>query len=144
MGSLTIKKAPTTAEVLERAKRQQLSKLNDDYEAAAQPLIKDYPWTERLGWGKQLDEATRYRNWQDGGGTGGAPPTPALDRILKGRNGTGGTETLDGLVDAVLLRTEAFVQWQEYTGIRHRGERLILNAETVDGVRAVTWESLAS
>ncbi|MCK2042576.1 hypothetical protein KZO83_07725 [Chromohalobacter sp. TMW 2.2308] len=144
MGSLTIKKAPTAAEQLHKAQRQQLRQFNDDYDAAAKPLIKDYPEAERLSWAKQLDEASRYREWQEAGENGTAPPTPALNAILKGRNNGDGTETLADLVTAVLTRADAFIQWQEYTGIRHRGERLILNAETIEDVQAVTWESLTS
>lgn len=43
---------------------------------------------------------------------------------------------------AVLSRAEAFIQWQEFTGIRQRGEWMIQGAETVEEAWAVTWESL--
>ena len=142
MATLTIKKAPTAAEVLVDAQRQQLQRLNDAYEAAAKPLVRDYPETERLSWQQQLNEAQRYREWSEEAQTVAAPKTPALSAILAGRNGADGTESLEGLVTAVLARADAFVRWQTYTGIRHRGERLIKKAETVPDVRAVTWESL--
>ncbi|MEC8917099.1 MAG: hypothetical protein VX796_05705 [Pseudomonadota bacterium] len=144
MGSLTIKKAPTAAEMLADAQRQQLRQLNDDYAAAAQPLIDEYPEAERLSWSKQLDEATSYQAWLDAGSEGDAPATPALSAILRGRNGFDGTETLADLVAAVLARAEAFIQWQEYTGLRQRGEWMILAAKTVDEAQAVKWESLTA
>ncbi|WP_110685063.1 hypothetical protein [Salinicola aestuarinus] len=132
---------PTAAEKLEREKSRALAALNDDYEADAAPLVRDYPQTERLSWDRQLNEAQAYQQWRDAG-EGEPPATPTLESILRGRNGPDGSETLADLVDAVLRRADRFLEWQEMTGIRHRGERMIENAETIDAARAVTWESL--
>lgn len=144
MGSLTIKKAPTAAEQLQKAQRQQLRLLNDDYEAAIRPLIRWYPETERQTWLAQESEAEAYQAWIEGGRVGDAPATPKLDRILSGRNGADGSETLEQLVGKVLANADAFAQGLDMMGIRHRGERLILNAKTIEDVQAVTWESLTT
>ncbi|MDH4572480.1 hypothetical protein CUR86_08420 [Salinicola acroporae] len=128
---------------MNRARNQALVELNADYEAAATPLLREYPTIERLSWTQQQNEATAYQAWLDSGSEGDMPATPALSAILKGRNGTDGTESLADLVAAVLRNAEAFIQWQEYTGLRQRGEWMIQAAETVEEAQAVTWESLA-
>ena len=139
MGSLTIKKAPTAAEKLKQAKRQQLRKLNDDYDAAIRPLIKSYPEVEREGWGEQKVEAQAYQAWIDAGSAGDPPATPTLDYILAGRNGEDGTETLAELVGKVLANVARFQAAQELTGKRHRLKKRIEQAETVEEVQAVVW-----
>lgn len=127
---------------LAQAKASALAALNADYEAAANPLIRDYPATERLSWAQQLSEAEAYQAWVDAGEQGDAPATPTLSAILSGRNGSDGTETLADLAAAVINRAAAFIQWQQYTGLRQRGEWAIQAAETPDEARAVTWQTL--
>ncbi|WP_229809167.1 hypothetical protein, partial [Salinicola rhizosphaerae] len=122
MGTMQHTPAPTNADRFASAQAQALATLNADYEAAAKPLLREYPNTERLSWSQQQNEATAYQAWVDAGEQGDAPDTPALSAILKGRNGVDGTETLADLVAAVLRNAEAFIQWQTYTGIRQRGE----------------------
>ncbi|WP_277810693.1 hypothetical protein [Chromohalobacter canadensis] len=132
------------AERLEQAKAEALRDLNAAYTATVQPLVRSYPETEQQTWLAQEDEAQAYQAWIDGGRTGDAPATPKLDRILAGRNGADGTETIEELVGKVLRNAEAFAQALDLMGVRHRSERLINAAETVDDVRAVTWESLTT
>ncbi|OLO05295.1 hypothetical protein [Salinicola socius] len=133
---------PTSIDRLEQAKTKALESLNADYEAGAKPLLREYPAIERLSWTQQQNEATAYQAWLDAGSEGDAPATPALSAILKGRNGSDGAETLTELVAAVLRNAESFIQWQEYTGLRQRGEWMIQGAETDEEAQAVTWESL--
>ncbi|WP_353979384.1 hypothetical protein [Salinicola endophyticus] len=144
MGTFTHTPAPTDAEKLAAAQAVALKRLNDAYDAAARPLVRDYPEVERLGWTQQLSEATAYQAWLDAGEQGEAPATPALAGILRGRNGTTGTETLADLCRAVLTRADAMIQWQEFTGVRHRGEWTINDAQTPDEALAVTWEKLVA
>ncbi|WP_353980930.1 hypothetical protein [Salinicola endophyticus] len=136
--------APTDAERLADAQATAMQRLNQNYEAAAGPLIRDYPESERLSWGTQQAEATAYRTWQSAGEQGDAPATPALAAILAGRNGNAGTETLEQLVAAVIARAEAFIAWQTFTGTRQRGEWAIQAATTPDAALAVTWERLTA
>ncbi|WFF40383.1 hypothetical protein EVC62_02085 [Salinicola endophyticus] len=142
MGTFTHTPAPTDAERLANAKATALRRLNQGYEAAAGPLIRDYPESERLSWTQQQNEATAYQAWIDSGSEGDAPATPALSAILAGRNGADGTETLADLVAAVLRNAEAFIAWQTFTGTRQRGEWAIQQAETPEEARVVTWEGL--
>ncbi|WP_110678850.1 hypothetical protein [Salinicola sp. RZ23] len=144
MATFTHTPAPTDAERLAEARATALQRLNQGYEAAAGPLIRDYPESERLSWGTQQAEATAYRAWQDAGQPGAAPQTPALSAILAGRNGTDGTETLAQLAAAVLARAEAFIAWQTFTGTRQRGEWAIQAATTPEAALAVTWERLTA
>ncbi|WP_110599867.1 hypothetical protein [Salinicola lusitanus] len=145
MGTITSwDAAPTHAEKLEEGKAAALVALNSGYDAAAKPLLREYPAIERLSWSQQQAEATAYQTWLDNGSDGEPPATPALSAILKGRNGADGTETLGDLVAAVLRNAEAFIQWQEYTGLRQRGEWMIQGAATVEEAKAVTWEGLTS
>lgn len=144
MGTFTHTPAPTAAHRLEAAQASALAALNAGYEAAARPLLREYPEIERLSWGTQQTEATAYRAWLDAGAEGDAPDTPALCAILRGRNGTTGTETLEQLVTAVLARAEAFIAWQTFTGTRQRGEWAIQDAQTPEAALAVTWESLTA
>ncbi|WP_110665204.1 hypothetical protein [Salinicola halophilus] len=141
MGTFTHTPDPTRAELLNDARAAALQQLNAGYEADAAPLVRDYPQTERLSWDRQLYEAQAYQQWRDAG-EGDPPATPTLESILRGRNGRDGSETLEDVVGAVLRRADRFLEWQEMTGIRHRGERLIQEAKTVDAVQAVTWASL--
>lgn len=143
MGTLTVKKAPTEAELLDDAKAAQLREINDAYDEQMRPLIRTYPEIEREGWGEQKAEAKAYQAWIDAGSAGNPPATPTLEFILAGRNGADGTETLAELVGKVLDNVVRFQAAQEMTGYRHRLEKRIFAAETVDAVRAVTWESLA-
>ncbi|WP_237673571.1 hypothetical protein [Vreelandella profundi] len=142
MGTFTHTPAPTAADQLAVAKSCALARLNADYETAARPLIRDYPEAERLGWMQQQSEAIAYRSWVVTGSDSEAPDTSALSAILRGRNGSTGGETLEDLSRAVILRADAMIQWQEFTGIRHRGEWAIQDAETPEAAMAVTWESL--
>jgi hypothetical protein len=136
--------ALSNADQLAVSQSRALALLNTAYEAAARPLLREYPEIERLSWGTQQTEATAYRAWLESGGEDTAPATPALCAILRGRNGASGTETLSELVTAVLARAEAFISWQEFTGVRQRGEWAINDAETPEAAMAVTWESLTT
>jgi hypothetical protein len=144
MGMMQHIKAPTESERLASAQAQSLASLNFAYESAAKPLLREYPQTERLSWTQQQNEATEYQAWLDADGGGDAPVTPALSAILRGRNGSDGAESLAGLVAAVLRNADAFIQWQEYTGLRQRGEWMIQGAATVEEAQAVTWEGLTA
>ncbi|GHB24502.1 hypothetical protein [Salinicola rhizosphaerae] len=144
MGSFTHTPPPSSTNRLAEARARALRRLNDSYEAAARPLIREYPEIERLSWGTQQTEANAYRAWQDAGKPGDAPQTLVLKAILTGRNGATGTETLEQLVAAVLARAEAFIAWQTFTGTRQRGEWAIQGAQTPEAALAVTWESLTS
>lgn len=139
---------PPTAEekaaALSQAKAQALERLNAAYNAAIHPLIRTYPDIERETWPEQKAEAQAYQAWADAGSVGDAPATPVLDEILAGRNGADGTETIGELVGKVLANVKAFTSAQNLTGVRHRGERLIAAAETMEAVQAVTWEGLTA
>lgn len=134
---------PAPVPNLDAEKAKQLRKLNDDYVAAIRPLIKSCPEVEREGWGEQKAEAQAYQAWIDAGSAGDPPATPTLDYILAGRNGEDGTETLAELVGKVLANVARFQAAQELTGKRHRLEKRIEQAKSVEEVQAVVWESLA-
>lgn len=124
---------------LDDAKALQTRKINDAYTAAAAPLIRDYPELETKTWPQQDAEASTYLSWHDDGEQDDPPATPVLDRILAGRNGDDGTETLYELCLAVRANAELFTQAQELTGRRQRLVRQIRQAETVEEVEAVVW-----
>ncbi|WP_322528995.1 hypothetical protein R5R73_04975 [Salinicola sp. LHM] len=127
---------------MEKAREQALERLNAAYNAAVAPLVKTYPITEIQSWTAQEVEADAYQTWVDAGRVGDAPATPKLNRILAGRNGTDGTETLDELVEKVRAKVALYSQALDLMGRRQRGENLIVAAETVEAVQAVTWEGL--
>lgn len=124
---------------LEDARGAQIQAINDAYSAAVAPLIKDYPQPEPLSWAHQDAEAQAYLVWHAEGEQGDPPATPVLDRILTGRNGDAGTETMLELCEAVERNAEMFRQAQELTGRRQRLVRAVRAAETVEEVEAVVW-----
>lgn len=137
MGNVSWKLPPTPAELLEDAKARRMEELNRTYTAIMQPLVKSYPGIERESWGEQKTEALAYQAWLDEGEQGDPPAAPVLARILAGRNGATGTETLAELVGKVLGNVGHFVAAQELTGQRHRIEKQIENAASVAAVDAV-------
>ncbi|MCE8042423.1 hypothetical protein HOP60_09685 [Halomonas daqingensis] len=139
MGNVSWKLPPTPAELLEAAQAAQILAINNAYSAAVAPLIKDYPQPEPLSWAHQDAEAQAYLAWHASGEQGDPPATPVLDRILAGRNGDDGTETMLELCQAVERNAQQFRQAQELTGLRQRLVKAVRNAETVEEVEAVVW-----
>ncbi|WP_129138779.1 hypothetical protein [Modicisalibacter coralii] len=133
--------AAERAAQLEQAREEALARLNDDYNALVEPMIKWYPETEQKTWNAQEAEAKAYQAWIDDGSGGDPPATPKLSGILAGRS-PDGSETMADLVAKVLNKVEQYSQALELMGRRQRGENLIAAAETPEEARAVTWESL--
>lgn len=143
--------APTEAELQAEIDRQlagptlsdhkevRIAEINDAYSEAASPLIKGYPEIETKTWPQQDSEARAYLGWHASGEQGDPPITPVLDRILAGRNGNDGSETLYQLCQAVKVNAEMFTAAQEMTGLRQRLVKQIRAAETVEEVLAVVW-----
>ncbi len=130
---------PSPEELLEAAQARQILAINDAYSQAVAPLIKDYPSPEPLSWAHQDAEAQAYLAWHAAGEQGDPPATPVLDRILAGRNGDDGTETMLELCQAVERNAEMFRQAQELTGLRQRLVKAVRAAKTVEQVKAVVW-----
>ncbi|MGM0858664.1 MAG: hypothetical protein ACQEW0_16525 [Pseudomonadota bacterium] len=128
----------TAAEKLADAQEKAIKRINDAYTADARPLIGEYPEVEQKSWLAQEREARAYLAWYDDQ-QGDAPKTPMLDKILTGRNGENGTETLHDLSVAVIDNANAFTEFQELTGKRQRLVKQIRNAETPEAAEAVTW-----
>ena len=130
---------PSPEELLAAAQARQILAINDAYSQAVAPLIKDYPSPEPLSWAHQDAEAQAYLAWHAAGEQGDPPATPVLDRILAGRNGDDGTETMLELCQAVERNAEMFRQAQELTGLRQRLVKAVRAAKTVEQVKAVVW-----
>ena len=130
---------PTPAELLEAAQARQILAINDAYSAAVAPLIRDYPEVETKSWPQQDAESVAYIAWHEDGAQGDPPSTPVLDRILAGRNGDDGEETMLELCHAVRVNAAAFAQAQELTGLRQRLVKAVRQAQTVEEVEQITW-----
>ncbi|MDR5867922.1 hypothetical protein [Halomonas koreensis] len=140
MGTIkTFTPAPTAAEQLEAAQRAAVQRVNDGYREQVAPMVREYPIEEQQGWGQQDAESQAYLAWYDAGQQGTAPATPVLDRILAGRNGNDGTETLYDLCLAVRENAELFIQAQELTGRRQRLVKQVQAAATVSEADSITW-----
>ncbi|WP_339883638.1 hypothetical protein [Vreelandella maris] len=126
------------AEQLERRRADKLREINDQYTAAASPLIKEYPEVEQKSWDQQKADAEAYLVWHETQ-QGEPPQMMVLDNILAGRNGEDGTETLYELCLAVRRNAQAFAEFQLLTGKRQRLAKLVRAAEGVEGVGSINW-----
>lgn len=126
------------AEQLEQRRADKQREINAAYTAAAQPLVKEYPEVEAKSWDQQKADAEAYLAWHETQ-QGEPPQMMVLDKILAGRNGESGTETLYELCLAVQRNAAAFAEFQVLTGKRQRLAKLARAAETVAGVDAIQW-----
>lgn len=126
------------AAMLARAKERALQRINTAYTAAAQPLVKEYPEVETKGWDQQKADAEAYLAWHETQ-QGEPPQMMVLDKILAGRNGEDGTETLYELCLAVQRNAAAFAEFQLLTGKRQRLAKLARAAETLEALEAIQW-----
>ncbi|WP_157958563.1 hypothetical protein [Salinicola sp. CPA57] len=114
-------------------KRTLIASLGIDYDNAANELLRNYPENERLTFSQQQLEAEAYVLDKN-------TDTPILNKILEGRNGDDGTETLDDLVAKVLANVDRFSEFQIKTGYRQRVERRILDAQSLEELESISWE----
>ena len=126
------------AYVLENRRADKLRKINAAYTAAAEPLVKEYPEVETKGWDQQKADAEVYLAWHETQ-RGELPTMMVLDKILAGRNGTDGTETLYELSVAVQRNAAAFAEFQVLTGKRQRLAKAAQAAETLEALDAIRW-----
>lgn len=126
------------AEVLEEQRAKKLREINSAYSAAAQPLVKEYPEVETKGWDQQKADAEAYLAWHETQ-QGEPPQMMVLDKILAGRNGDDGTETLYELSVAVQRNAAAFAEFQLLTGKRQRLAKAARAAETLGALDAISW-----
>ncbi len=130
--------AEAAKDALEQRRNAKLNEINAAYTAAAQPLVKEYPEVETKGWDQQKADAEAYLAWHET--QQGEPPTMmVLDRILAGRNGDNGTETLYELCLAVQRNAAAFAEFQVLTGKRQRLAKAARSAETLEVLDAIQW-----
>ncbi|MFI8748778.1 hypothetical protein ACIGG6_02060 [Vreelandella lionensis] len=125
-------------EVLEEQRAKKLNEINNAYTTAAAPLIKEYPEVETKGWDQQKADAEAYLAWHETQ-QGEPPQMMVLDKILAGRNGEDGTETLYELSVAVQRNAAAFAEFQVLTGKRQRLAKLARAAETLEALEAIQW-----
>lgn len=118
---------------IEAIKERKLSYINMIYSDILAPMVTDYPEIETKTWGIQEEEARGYLKDP-------THPTPLLSKVLEGRNGQDGTETISELCEAVIRNSDQFKQIQVYTGYRQRLEKKVKQATTKDEVEAITWE----
>ena len=86
---VTLPKTP--AELLAEAQSAKIVEINAAYTAIAEPIVRDYPEVETKSWDQQKADAEAYLAWHED--QEGEPPTLlVLPGILRGRNGTDGTE----------------------------------------------------
>ena len=130
--------AEELAEQLERRRADKLRDINDAYTTTAQPLVKEYPEVETKSWDQQKADAEAYLAWHDTQ-QGEPPQMMVLDKILAGRNGENGTETLYELCLAVQRNAAAFAEFQVLTGKRQRLAKAARAAETLEALEAVQW-----
>lgn len=126
------------AEVLEEQRAKKLREINSAYSAAAQPLVKEYPEVETKSWDQQKADAEAYLAWHETQ-QGEPPQMMVLDKILAGRNGDDGTETLYELSVAVQRNAAAFAEFQVLTGKRQRLAKAARAAETLEVLNAIRW-----
>jgi len=126
------------AAMLARAKERALQRINTAYTAAAQPLVKEYPEVETKGWDQQKADAEAYLSWHETQ-QGEPPQMMVLDKILAGRNGDDGTETLYELSLAVRRNALAFAEFQLLTGKRQRLAKQVRDAGTLEALDAIRW-----
>lgn len=117
---------------LESAKSKKLREINDEYQYIMGSYLESYPDIETKTWSIQEEEARGYLK-------DATHPTPLLDKILEGRNGTTGTETIQQLSEAVVRNSDTFKSLQTYTGYRQRLEKQINTSTTISEVDAIVW-----
>lgn len=125
-----------TIRTLEKRRAAKLSEINAAYTAAAEPLVKEYPEVETKGWDQQKADAEAYLAWHETQ-QGEPPQMMVLDKILAGRNGDNGTETLHDLCLAVQRKAEAFAAFQVLTGKRQRLAKEARLAKTLEAVDSI-------
>ncbi|RUR34464.1 hypothetical protein [Vreelandella nanhaiensis] len=128
----------TAAEKLADAQAAKIEQINAAYTEQVQPLIKDYPEIEQATWIAQESEARAYMAWH-ADQEGHTPATPVLDNILLGRNGDGGSETLQELSLAVLENADMFTRAQQLTGKRQRLVKQVREVTTQEALDGITW-----
>ncbi|MED5253076.1 MAG: hypothetical protein VX811_13720 [Pseudomonadota bacterium] len=130
--------ADELAEQLEHRRADKLREINDAYTATAQPLVKEYPEVETKSWDQQKADAEAYLAWHETQ-QGDPPIMMVLDKILAGRNGDDGTETLHELCLAVQRNAAAFAEFQVLTGKRQRLAKQVRDAGTLEALDAIRW-----
>lgn len=108
-----------------------LAELNASYEAEFAAIKRQYPESERLSWPIQLREAEAFANDPQAA-------TPFLDVLLVDR---GFGETMAELAAKVQAKNLAYSTLSaSLTGKRHKLERQVLEALTVEEVAGIVWE----
>ncbi|RUR43383.1 hypothetical protein [Vreelandella populi] len=128
----------TAAEKLADAQAAKIQQINAAYTEQVQPLVKDYPDIEQATWIAQEIEARAYLAWHVDQ-HGAAPATPVLDNILTGRNGDGGSETLQELSQAVLENADMFTHAQQLTGKRQRLVKQVRETKVEEALDGISW-----
>lgn len=117
---------------IEYIREMRLADINREYSSILNPFVKDYPDIEMKTWSLQEEEARGFLKDPQ-------HPTPILNKILQGRNGDAGTETLTDLCNAVVRNSDEFKNVQYYTGYRQRLEKQIKAATTITEIKAIQW-----
>lgn len=108
----------------------QLDQINAAYEAEFADVKRQYPESERVSWPVQLREALEWESSTQA-------ETPFLDILLADR---GFGETKSELVEKVKAKSEAYMGLSAtLIAKRHRLERAIERADSVEAVEAIAW-----
>lgn len=128
MGNVTWKNPPTAAELLASAKAKAVQRINDDYQAELNAILRDYPDAETKTWDKQESEARAYQD-------DSSAATPLIDAIAYARS-----MVKAELVQRVIAKADAWISLSgAATGKRQALEDAIANAETVEAADAINW-----
>lgn len=112
------------------AKAETLTHINNAYESEFAAIKAQYPDSERESWPVQLSESAALAD-------DAQAPTPFLDALLVAR---GFGETKAELAAKVQAKNLAYSTMSaSLTGKRHRLERHVMDAETLEQVSGVIW-----
>lgn len=116
--------------VLTRAKESKQREINNAYESEINVILINYPDVETKTWDKQEQEARAYV-------ADNTVATPLLTEISTARG-----MTLDELVPRVIKKADTWVQLSgAATGKRQALETAIANANTIDELESITWNT---
>ncbi len=138
---------PTQPETVESVYLDQLRKLNEAYETAANQLKFTYPTTETDTWYMQFNEAITYKQWMVTGSVGEPPSTPFLSILLASRQEGGVPGDMADLVARVLGLNAIYTPLlARLTGMRHVADKALKVAKAVDDIAAlklVSWDFMS-
>lgn len=103
-----------------------MARINSDYQAEMNEILRDYPEAETLTWDKQEEEARRWA-------ADSSASTPLLDAIAQGRD-----MDKDELVSRVLAKADA---WIAASGLS-TGKRQALEDEINEAIKSEDREKL--